>query len=362
VTVFLENMQFADWRTSEKDGQWTDVFIQRISPLAGLPPLEYGIGMYRLASLLTRKRHSASLWVQVDGPGRWYRETLRSVLRWKGKLPIAVTAPSCLAKPGLYDYVVFPYLEPKRPPDLKRFRAEALPVSQDALRCLQILGRIERGGLDEIASLAGLTQFQAQNGLAILEHDGLVLRAEEKVKKKKPLITWQIRREGLHLALRSWGIPREVPFARRKELALSDPAGEHRRISRLWPLWLCTAWQHVQVWTGWSEVGLPGLPQIPDALAWGNMGGLETLFWLEVDSGHGSREEIRKKTRRRFAQAVNYSAEKELGLVFALLGRDWVCEAARPAFVGLPNKVAVTMGNWQEFGRLPLTEWGRVEW
>jgi hypothetical protein len=81
------------------------------------------------------------------------------------------------------------------------------------------------------------------------------------------------------------------------------------------------------------------------------MGGLETIFWLEVDSGHGSREDIRKKPRRRFAQAVDYAAEKELG-------RDWVCEAVRPAFVGLPDKVAVAMGNWQKMGRLPLTEWG----
>lgn len=361
MTVRLENLHFSDWRTSEKDGQWTDVFIQRLSPLAGLPLLEYGLGMYRLAALLTRKRPSASLWVQVEGPGRWYRETLRSVLRWKGKLPIAVTAPSSLAKPDRYDYVVFPYLEPQRPPELKRFRAEALPVSEEAIRGLQILGRIERGRLDEIASLAGLTQIEAQNGLAALEQARLVQRAEEKV-KKETWITWQIRREGLHLALRSWGIPKEIPFARRKELALSDPAGEHRRISRLWPLWLRTAWPHVQVWTGWSEVGLPGLPQIPDALAWGSLGSLETLFWLEVDSGHASREEIRQKIRHRFVQAVNYAAEKKVGLVFALLGRDWVCEAARPAFVNVPEKVAVTIGNWQKLGHLPLTEWGRVEW
>lgn len=31
-------------------------------------------------------------------------------------------------------------------------------------------------------------------------------------------------------------------------------------------------------------------------------------------------------------------------------------------FVKQPDKVAVTIGNWQKFGRLPLTEWGRVEW
>lgn len=361
MTILFENMQFYDWRTSEKNGQWADVFIQHISPQAGLPPLEYGLGMYRLAALLMRKRRSASLWVQVEGPGRWYRETLRSVLRWKGKLPIAVTARSTLSRPDLYDYVVFPYLEPTRPSELKRVKADAPPCDENALLCLQILGRIERGSFDEVASLAGLAPVHAQASLEALAQAGWVLREEKKV-KKETMVTWQIRREGLSLALRSWGIPKEVSFARRRELAMSDPEGEHRRISRLWPAWLRTAWPHARVWAGWSEVGLPGLSQIPDALVWGYVGGLETLFWLEVESGHGSREEIRKKIRCRFVQAANYAKDKQVGLVFALLGRDWVCEAARPAFVGLPEKVAVTIGNWQEFGHLPLTEWGRVEW
>ena len=71
---------------------------------------------------------------------------------------------------------------------------------------------------------------------------------------------------------------------------------------------------------------------------------------------------IRKKIRRRFVQAVNYAREKKVGLVFALLGREWVCEAVRPAFGDLPENVAVTIGDWQEMGQLPLTEWGRVEW
>ena len=361
MTILFENMQFHDWRTSEKNGQWTDVFIQRISPFSGLPPVEYAIGMYRLASLLMRKRPSASLWVQVEGPGSWYRETLRSVIRWKGKLPIAVSTHSTLSRPDLYDYVVFPYLEPRRPPELSRVKAETIPIQDEALSCLQILGRIECGDLEEIASLAGMHPLNTRAALEALEKKGTILR-EETLGKKETLVTWRNKREGLSLALRSWGIAKEISFARRKELALSDPAGDHRRISRLWPAWLRTAWPHLQVWAGWSEASLPGLPQTPDALAWGYMGGLETLFWLEVESGHGSREEIRKKIRHRFTQAANYAKEKKVGLVFVLLGRDWVCEAARPAFVKLPETVAVTMGNWQEFGRLPLTEWGRVEW
>lgn len=361
MAVLFENQIFSDWRTFQKDGQWSDVFILRISPFAGLPPVEYALGMYRLASWLIRKRPSASLWVQVEGPGGWYRETLRSVLRWKGKLPIAVSAPSSLGKPDLFDYVVFPWLEPQRPPDLKRWKGGALPLNGQALSCLQVLARIERGTLDEVASLAGLHPFSAQAVLGELAQAGQVAREEENSKKEQ-IIRWRIKREGLSLVLRSWGLPKEVPFARRKELSLSDPTGEHRRISRLWPLWLRAAWPQVQIWTGWSELSLPGLPQTPDGLAWGMMDGHETLFWLEVESGHASRNEIRKKIRRRFTSAVEYVKEKKLRLVFALLGRDWVCEAARLAFVNIPEDVAVTIGNWQEVGHLPLTEWGRVEW
>jgi hypothetical protein len=361
MAVLFENQVFSAWQTSEKSQQWTDVFMLRISPQAGLPPVEYALGMYRLAGWLIRKRPSASLWVQVDGPGVWYRETLRAVLRWKGKLPIAVSAPSSLGQPDLFDYVVFPWLEPHRPPEVKRVKQEALPLSRPDLLCLQILGRIEKGTLPEIASLGGIAPSLTQTGLNALEAAGWVAR-EATQSRKETVPVWRIRREGLSLALRSWGIPRDVSFTRRKELALSDPTGEHRRISRLWPAWLQTAWPHVQIWAGWSEASLPGLPQTPDGLAWGLMDGLETLFWLEVESGHASRNEIRQKIRRRFTSAVEYVQEKKLHLVFALLGRDWVCDAARPAFINIPEEAAVTIGNWQEVGRLPLTEWGRVEW
>jgi hypothetical protein len=361
MVVNFDNMQFSEWRASEKDGRWTDVFIQRISPFVGLPPVEYAIGMYRLASLLIRKRPSASLWVQVDAPGRWYTETLRSVLRWKGKLPIAVTAPSALAKPDLFDYLVLPYLEPKRPLALKRENVKTLPFSKQTLLCLQVLGRIERGDVNEIASLAGLHPLNAQSALEELEKMEMVLCENQQV-KKETVSTWRIKHEGLSLVLRSWGIPKEMSFERRKELALSDPGGEHRLISHLWPGWLRAAWPQTQIWAGWSEVSLSGLPQTPDALAWGMMAGQETLFWLEVESGHASRGETCKKIRHRFVQAAAYAKAQNVCLVFALLGRDWVCEAAKPAFENIPPGIAVTIGNWRDIGRLPLTEWGRVEW
>jgi hypothetical protein len=361
VPVLFENMLFSDWRTTQKDGQWLDIFVLRISPFASLPPVEYALGMYRLASVLIRKRPNAALWVQVESPGRWYLETMRSVLRWKGKLPITVTAPSSLAKPDLFDFLVLPYWEPKRPSEPVRVKGDPLSFSSQALACLQTLGRIETGTLPEIASLAGLPAADAQVGLSSLEQTGLVVRFEINDKKER-VITWRLKRDGLSLALRSWGIPKDVSFGRRKEMALSDPTGEHRRISRLWPVWLRSAWPHAQVWSGWSEASLPGLLLTPDGLAWGSLYGQETLFWLEVESGHSTREEIRRKIRRRFVLAGEYAKEKKIGLVFALLGREWVCDAARPAFVDTPHHVAVTLGDWRNENHLPFTEWGRVEW
>jgi hypothetical protein len=361
MPVIFENMLFSDWRTTQKDGQWLDLFVLRISPFASLPPVEYALGMYRLASVLIRKRPNAALWVQVESPGRWYLETMSSVLRWKGKLPIAVTAPSSLAKPDLFDFHVLPYWKSKRPYGPERVKVEPPLFNNQALTCLQTLGRIDSGTLPEIASLAGQSPILAQAGLDALEQAGLVAHAEAS-DKKEPVTSWRLKKEGLSLALRSWGIPKDVSFGRRKEMALSDPAGEHRLISRLWPGWLRSAWPHAQVWTGWSEASLPGLLLTPDGLAWGSLYGRETLFWLEVESGHSSREEIRKKIRRRFVQAAEYAKEKKAYLVFALLGREWVCDAARPAFANTPPHVAVTIGDWRNENLLPLTEWGRVEW
>jgi hypothetical protein len=361
MPVIFENMLFSDWRTTQKDGQWLDIFMIRISPYACLPPVEYALGMFSLASVLVRKRPGAALWVQVESPGRWYLETIRSVLRWKRKRPVAVTAPSSLAKPDQFDFLALPYWNPIRPIGPDRVKAAPLGFDGQALACLLTLGRIESGTLSEIASLAGLPLLLAKAALDSLDLAGLIACTQTS-RKKEPVINWRLKKEGLSLALRSWGIPKNVSFGHRKEMDLSDPDGEHRRISRLWPGWLRSAWPHAQIWSGWSEVGMPGLLLTPDALAWGSLGGRETLFWLEVEVGHSTREEIRKKIRHRFVLASEYAREKKLCLVFALLGREWVCDAARYAFVNVPPHVAVTLGDWRKENHLPLTEWGRVEW
>ena len=72
-----------------------------------------------------------------------------------------------------------------------------------------------------------------------------------------------------------------------------------------------------------------------DALAWGRLGAHETLFWPEVESGHSSREKIRRKVSRRLHQAMAYAEAMDVHLVFALLGMLWTICAAAEVFINL---------------------------
>jgi hypothetical protein len=65
---------------------------------------------------------------------------------------------------------------------------------------------------------------------------------------------------------------------------------------RQWPKWVSKALPHADKYSGWSEVSIPGLKANPDALAWGKILDTETLFWLEVESGHSSKNLILDKT------------------------------------------------------------------
>jgi hypothetical protein len=90
------------------------------------------------------------------------------------------------------------------------------------------------------------------------------------------------------------------------------------------------------------------------------MDGGEVLFWLEVESGHASRELIRKKLARRLARASIYAENLKVRLVFVLLAMPWVQEAARSALAGITSNVALISGDWKEFGKLPVIEWGKI--
>jgi hypothetical protein len=124
---------------------------------------------------------------------------------------------------------------------------------------------------------------------------------------------------------------------------------------------LKSAWSQADIWTGWSELGIPGLSVIPDGLAWGRIQGYETLFWLEVGDEHKSKKEIETNTGTRLQEALKLSRRTGMRLVYTQLSTNWVHEAARWACVNLEPDVAVAMGDQKRFGELPVIEWGNMK-
>jgi hypothetical protein len=119
---------------------------------------------------------------------------------------------------------------------------------------------------------------------------------------------------------------------------------------------------HANIYAGWSEVGIPGLKANPDALAWGKIDRHETLFWLEVESGHASKNLILDKTSTRWLKATGYAEAVGVQLVFVFLAMPWVRDAARLAFTDVPKRCAVIVADWsrQNLGKLPYPKWGEV--
>ena len=236
----------------------------------------------------------------------------------------------------------------------------------DALKCLQVLGRIRKGNEDEVASLAGLSKNVTLDVLHALEKNRLVeYKIGMKIQKDKskpvemaPFPLWHPTRNGLSVALRSWGASKQVDFSKVKELHPDKICTPHRNTSRRWLAWLRFAYPRAEIWTGWSETLLPGISVYPDALAWGRIQGYETLFWLEVGDWHKSRKRIVKITKKRLTEAWKFCQKTSVRLVYAQLNVDWVQDAARWAFEKLPLDVAVVLGSRRRFGELPMLEWG----
>ena len=364
MTVCIGKITFSDWKSLQFADGWTDTFIFRMSALTCLPPADYAKLIRRMATPIQRLRRSASIWVQVDGLGEWYAAEVRRTLKGL-KLPFAVTREDEL---DWLDFSFRPWLgvAPSTPPPIVEDKPSR--VSQESLLCLQALGRMVKGNEQEVASLAGLSVSTVQTLLLQLQRDRLAIyKVGRKILRKKSELVqmdlfplWHPTRPGLSLALRSWGVPRNVLFPSRLERNLYQVGSKHRHIARIWPAWLKAAWPQAEIWTGWSEVGMPGFSVIPDALAWGQVGGYESLFWLEVGDEHKSKDRIIEDTAKRLGQAIQLSERTGVWMVFAHLGPHWVHEAARWACVKLPLNLAVAMGDWRRFGKLPILEWGKL--
>ena len=359
MTVRIGNMTFSDWVSLSFQDGWSDTFIFRISAQACIPPFDYAPLLKRIVAPTKRIRSSASIWVQVDSPGEWYIAEVRRALHGL-HLPYAVTHAG--EELDFLDFSFRPkllYTQSQPPPLLKE---KPSPVSQNELRCLQALGRMKKGNEHEVASLAGLSIDVTKNLLANLEEKELaVYKTSKRITRDKakpeqmdlfPL--WHSRPQGLSLALRSWGVPKRAQFTSRLEENLPQIGYEHRHIARVWSSWLKSAWPQAEIWTGWSEVRIPGISVIPDGLTWGRIHGHETLFWLEVGDGHKRRDKITDITTKRLDQAWKLCKRTGVRLVYAQLSPNWVHEAARWACVDLPEEVAVVMGNIRKFGELPM--------
>jgi len=363
MTVRLGDVTFSDWVSLQYDGEYTDTFIFHIDALNGLPPFGYRPLLQRLVAELNQKRPGASLWIRVDSPGEWYvMEVKRSMTRGFS-IPYIVTRLG--EEPDYRKFSFRPrlfYSSLPHPPivedGLSRF-------SQEELRCLQVLTRIRKGSEEEIASLAGLSETRTEDVLQGLQDSKLAVhKLGEKFQKEKskpkemdPYPMWHPTRPGVSIALRSWGASRQVDFSKVKELNPHQIGTSHRTISRRWLAWLRSAYPREQIWAGWSETKLPGISVYPDALAWGNIQGYETLFWLEVGDEHKSRKRIEKITKQRLKSAWRFCQRTGARLVYAQLSPNWVHEAAGWSFKNLPSEIAIVKGNSRKFGKLPIIEW-----
>ena len=379
--VHVGTSVFPGWISIEyPPAGWTDTFIFRMSSSAGLPPDAYAEAVKKLTWQLKRLHHgAASVWVQIDGPGRWYAREVRRYLKG-ASISIAVTS-SMVEQPNSTDFWPPPPTSKVPSPPPPQAREWYLgDLSQNELACLRVLDRLQEGYTSEVAALAGLeldTTSKSLRKLVEREFATLIVdpggptvlrqiasvgnRSFSRVNfvQKKCYPLYKISQKGTSIALRSWWLPPGYYFPERWECR--TPAdGRHRKVLRKWPAWVRKAWPHAEVWSGWSEVYLKGLDATPDALAWGCLDGLETLFWLEVESGHRSTSKLIQVINRRLNQAEAYAKSMRVHLAFVLLAMPWVQNAAGEALVGIQEHAAIVTGDWREFGHLPIPEWGKL--
>lgn len=336
-----------------------DVFKHSLSGTDGFPPYAQARVIDLICNQLKKVRPAFALWVSVEAPGTWYLRELERLV--KRRLPIAILPANQTPQDAL-DFKPYPGPYHVSVPDerwlAQPFQAENYGLKVSALRILRILARLKTGHTREITSLAGFSETHVRNLLKELQAGNLI-----EWKKIGKYEGWQIRTKGLRLVHRSWNLPKGAHFTQvRREFRY---AGErHRRVARMWRAWLEAAYPSVEIWESWTEVPLQ--KGIPDALAWGKHRGRETIFWLEVDSGHSSKEIMEQNYSSRIWNAYDHAKEWGIPIVFCVMAPPWVIREF-PFFIPrtLPN-LAMIGHDWREFGILPPYELDRwindLEW
>ena len=328
-----------------------DVFKHSLSATDGLPPYAQARVIDLICNQLKKARPSSALWVSLDAPGTWYLRELQRLV--KHRIPIAILPPSQMPQDA-WDFKPYPSPHHMSRPEehwlASPFQVGDYGIRTSALRILRILARLKTGHTREITSITGFSKTHVRHLLKELQADNLI-----EWKRIGKYEGWEIRTKGLRLAHRSWNIPKGSHFTQyRREFRY---AGErHRRVARLWRAWLESAYPGIEIWESWTEVPLQ--KGIPDALAWGRHRGRELIFWLEVDSGHSSKEIMERNYRGRVWNAYDHAKGCGIPIVFCLMGPPWVVEEF-PFCIKrtLPN-LAMIGHDWREFGILPDYEVG----
>mgnify|MGYP001375898802 CR=1 FL=1 len=328
-----------------------DVFKHSLSATDGLPPYAQARVIDLICNQLKKARPASALWVSVEAPGTWYLRELERLV--KRRLPIAIL-PADQTPQDALDFKPYPGPHHVSIPDerwlAQPFRAVDYGLKANALRILRILARLKTGHTREVTSLAGFSETHVRHLLKELQAANLI-----EWKRIGKYDGWQIRTKGLRLAHRSWNLPKGTHFTQyRREFRY---AGErHRRVARLWRAWLEAAYPSIEIWESWTEVPLQ--KGIPDALAWGKHHGRETLFWLEVDSGHSSKEIMERNYHGRVWNAYLHAKKWEMPIVFCVMGPPWVVEEFPFCISRTMPNLAMIGHDWREFGMLPDYEIG----
>jgi hypothetical protein len=347
-----------DWRPKIGENhleQDMDVFKHSISATDGLPPYAQARLIDLISNQLRKAREHPCLWVSVDAPGRWYLEEIKRLVRYR--IPTVILEKSWIPggascyKPHAFYFYNWDLAYPKgldSPYMIGQDGIKAKPM-----RLLRILARLKSAHTIEIASLAGNSKTTVRGLLKELQSRGMI-----EWKRIGKYDGWAIQTRGMRQAHRSWNVPKGAHFAQyRGEVRYSGE--RHKRVSRLWRAWLEAAYPHVEIWESWTEVLLQR--GIPDALAWGQAGGEEILFWLEVDSGHSSRQVMAYRYIQRLTLAVRHAYRWNIKVVFCIMGPPWVVKAFARNLDGYfwDHNFAIIGHDWRDFGTLPAYEFGR---
>jgi hypothetical protein len=352
------------WQPEHTTLGWLNLFVYYINGKARLPPSAWDEIIYRLMNQLKARTRFPCLWAKVDSQSKWFTTELKALLSQRS-LPLLITNAGEKQDPTrlLAEFLATPAMIPTKPfePDFLApiFPEEALNQREKAkLAILRPLARMLSAFTNEVASTSGFGLTYVRPILLELVEEGFVAPFEESItsnSRKYP--SWKITRKGLRYVFTSWNIPGNVRIMSViKEQKYSGR--KHRKISRLGRARVVDAYtKDFEVWDAWTEPSLGNTH--PDSLVLGTYKGIETLIWLEVETGKKSGKDVVQDLMGRYEQASLFAEERKINLIFAVLALPWVLKALENYGLFLiPGNVALIFDNWRHRGYLPAPIFG----